>query len=155
MFSIPVVPLSTNPDDVLDTISGLYNSVWKFNVGQGWAIYEPGRVSDLNEILACEGYWIKMDQAGTLIVEGTDPGVTEIFLKGNEWNLVGYCSREERNVEHAVSSIANYINSVWHFVPGVGWLIYQPGGVSDLQVMRPGEAFWIKANVDCYWNFNQ
>lgn len=155
MFSIPVQTLSTDPSQVLSTIANAYDSVWAFNPGSGWLIYKPGSPSNLQEIKPCEGYWIKMDTPGLLTVEGTDPDITEIFLEGGQWNLVGYCSRQLMSVADAVSSITSSIDSVWQFKPDQGWLIYTPGSPSNLEFLNPGDAVWIKADVDCLWDVNQ
>lgn len=154
LMSIPLQPPDTAPGAVLASVDGEFNSVWAFDPDTYWSVYAPGVPSDLGTVEPGRGYWIKMDQPGVLIVHGIDPDQTDVFLKGGEWNLVGYNSRETKRAEDCMSSVENFINSVWEYNPGIGWLIYAPGQASDLEFMRPGRGYWIKAYVNCVWDVN-
>ena len=133
----------------------MYNSVWGHDPDKGWSVYVPEGVSDLDKLELGKGYWIKMDQPGTLIIDGIDPPTIWVPLEGEAWNLVGYSCRECRSVEECISGIAYSINSVWEYYTVSGWSIYAPGGPSDLEFMKPGYGYWIEANENCLWNVNQ
>jgi hypothetical protein len=147
--------VNTDPGEVLSSIYGSYDSVWAYDPGTGWSIYIPGGISDLEEMVVGKGYWIKMEQAGTMIVPGNVPDGTEISLIGGAWNLVGYSSMEQKKAEDCMSGVADHINSVWEYHPGTGWKIYTPGGISDLEYMKPGYGYWIKADINCIWDVNE
>lgn len=51
-------------------------------------------------------------------------------------------------------SVAGSINSVWEYEPVTGWSIYIPNGVNNLELMKPGCGYWIKAYQDCVWDIN-
>jgi hypothetical protein len=144
----------TDPDTVLSSIAGLYNSVWAYDPYAGWSVYAPAIPSDLLEMRHGKGYWVKMDHSGTLKLAGTQPGSTAIPLWGGKWKLVGYSSLITRKAEDCMSSVADSINSVWECDPTTGWAAYVPGGPSDLIFMRPGYGYWIEANEDCTWDIS-
>jgi len=159
LFSLPVQPLDTKPGVVLENLAGEYNSVWAYNRDTGgWDTYVPGRpVNSLDELVAGVGYWILMNVADTLEVEGLMPD-TAILLKP-EWNLVGYNSLIPRLSEQCMASVADQINSVWAHNPGTGgWDTYVPGRpVNSLNEMGPGVGYWIKSDalVDIIWDIEE
>ena len=155
LISLPLYPPGIDPSTILFSINGKYNSVWAYDPDAGWSIYAPGAPSDLEEIVPCKGYWIKMDEPATLVVQGTVPESTAILLRGGKWNLVGYSSLIDRRAEDCMSSVADSINSVWEYNPTTGWAVYVPGGPSNLIFMRPGYGYWIKANEDCTWDISE
>jgi hypothetical protein len=95
-----------------------------------------------------------MDQPGVWVLQGTVPERTAIFLRGGVWNLMGYSSPEPRSVADCMHSVADSINSVWEYNPATGWSMYAPDGVSNLELMKPGRGYWIKADRDCLWDIN-
>lgn len=158
LISLPLEPTDTDPSVVLSSIDTKYNSVWAYDPDEGWSIYAPGAPSDLEEMIPGEGYWLKMEEPGTFTIQGTAPESTAIFLEGAAWNLVGYGSLESRNAGECMSSVANDINSVWEYGPHdavvKSWSIYALGAPSDLEVMKPGYGYWIKADQGCTWDIN-
>jgi hypothetical protein len=151
LISLPLKPPDTYPGAVLDTIDGKYKSVWAYDPDTGWSVYVPEAAGDLEEMVPDRGYWIKMDQPGVLILQGTDPGETRIRLQGGKWNLVGYSSRKARSPEDRMSGVASATESVWECDLGMGWSMYSPDGYSDLQLMKPARGYWIRADQDCVW----
>ncbi len=151
LISLPLRPPDPYPGAVLATIDGRYNSVWAYDPETGWSVYTPEAAGDLEEMEPDRGYWINMDQTGVLILQGADPGETRISLQEGKWDLVGYTSRKARSPEDCMSSVANAIESVWEYIPGMGWYTYSPGGYSDLQLMKPARGYWIKAHQGCIW----
>jgi hypothetical protein len=155
LISLPLQPQpNTDPGSVLSYIDGDYDSVCTYDPETGWSIYAPGRMSDLDKMEAGKGYWIKMNKPGTLIIQGAAPEQTAIPLTGEAWNLVGYSSLEQSPPEDCMASVEDYINSVWEYSPVTSWSVYVPDGPGDLEVMRPGYGYWIKANQGCEWDVN-
>jgi hypothetical protein len=155
LISLPLQPPDPSPSAVLFPIDTKYNSVWAFDPDIGWTIYAPGMFGSLNEMTWDRGYWIKMNLPGELDIQGTEPGQTAIFLKGGRWNLVGYPSLQQKSVVECMSGVASNIDSVWEYnAQSKSWAVYIPGGSSDLQFMKPGCGYWIKANQGCWWDVN-
>lgn len=159
LISLPMQPSNTDPEVVLSSIAGQYNSVWAYDPDTGWSVYAPGAPSDLEEMIPGKGYWLKMEVSGTLTIQGTVLEQTGISLRGNAWNLVGYSFLESRNAEECMSTVASYINSVWEYGPHdavvKSWSIYAPKARSDLEVMKPGYGYWVKADQNCEWYVNK
>ena len=154
-ISLPLKPLDTSPGAVLLSIQQQYNSVWAYDPIGGWSVYAPGATSDLEEMIHGKGYWIKMNQPGTLTARGTPPEHTEISLRGNAWNMVGYSSLDTRSAQDCMSQVEDDINSVWEYnAEHKIWSIYAPGGPSDLELMKPGYGYWIRADQGCLWDVN-
>ena len=154
LISIPVKPIDTHPRAVLSSIDGKYSSVWAYDPAAGWSVYAPGLTSNLQTMEPGVGYWIKMEQEGTLDVEGDDPEQTAITLIGGSWNLVGYCSQDTRYAEDCMEHVADAINSVWGYAPDTGWSVYTSGSPGDLVIMKPWYGYWIKADQTCTWDVN-
>jgi hypothetical protein len=154
LISIPVKPIDTHPSSVLSSIEGKYSSVWAYAPDTGWSVYAPGLPGGLQSMEPGRGYWIKMEEEGTLDVEGNDPEQTDITLIGGVWNLVGYSSQDPRYAEECMEHVAYAINSVWGYDSDTGWSVYEPGSPGDLIEMKPWRGYWIKADQTCTWDVN-
>jgi len=156
LISFPVQLLNTAPAVVLQPIAGKYNGVWAYDPDTGgWKIFDPLQtINDLNELQAGIGYWILMDEADTLDVEGILADTTTQLIIG--WNLVGYNSIISRLAEQCLSTIKDDINGVWAYNPAGGWWIYDPQQQqNDLEYMNPGVGYWILSNSDIEWDIGQ
>jgi len=91
LMSLPKQPSDTAIESVLGGISGKYTSVWAF-MNNTWKVFDPANpgFSDLPEMEAGWGYWIKMNEAADLGISGTTPSKSIELVNG--WNLVGYNS---------------------------------------------------------------
>jgi hypothetical protein len=155
LISLPLQPPDPSPSAVLLPIDTKYNSVWAYDPLAGWSIYAPGMFGSLSEMTWDRGYWIKMNLPGELPFQGTEPAQTDIFLRGGKWNLVGYPRQDQRSVVECMSGVVSNIDSVWEYNAQIkSWAVYIPGGPSDLQFMKPGYGYWIKANQGCWWDVN-
>jgi len=153
LVSFPVQPTDPAPAAVMSPVSEKCDSVWSYDWESGWSIYIPGAPTAL-EMIAGPGYWIRMNEACNLTISGIEPQSTEIFLKGGEWNLVGYMSQESKGTEDCMLSVGNFIDSVWDYDWEDGWSIYIPGIPSVVENMKPGDGYWIRADEDCVWDIN-
>ncbi|MBD3183368.1 T9SS type A sorting domain-containing protein [Candidatus Poribacteria bacterium] len=157
LISLPLMPSDTSPDVVLDSIDGKYRSIWAYDPVAGWTIHFPEGLSNMTEIIPGRGYYIDMAEPGMLKMDGTSLENTNIFLKGNEWNMVGYSSTEAKSAAECMNSVVDEIDSVWKFNINAGWLIYipySPEWVNSLTCMGPGYGYWIWAKEDCEWDLN-
>ena len=99
LISLPIQPAeSIAIADVLSSIDGNYNSVWRYKSepdpqNSTWLWYLPDFIigSNLDEMEAGIGYWLEVTASDSLEVKGLPPGtVIHLF---DEWNLVGCNSR--------------------------------------------------------------
>lgn len=75
LISLPLIPDSTNIEDVLAgimaNISTVYG-VWAYDAEtQTWSSYVPYLGGDLNTMTDGKGYWIYMTNPCTLTIEGS------------------------------------------------------------------------------------
>ncbi len=155
LISFFLKPLDSNPAKVLLSIAEEYNSMWSFDPDTGWSMYAPqvpDDVEKITEVKSCKGYWLNMKQPANLIVMGTPPEAKAISLKKDDWNMVGYCCRESKEVEQCIATIKDYIEIIWGYKPDKGWSSY-PEQFKNLEIMEPGCAYWIKTSQDCIWDF--
>jgi len=149
LISLPLEPEDIAVANVLSGISEKYAIVWGFDPAAGWKKYQPGKPSDLQELMPGRGYWIKMREAQSLSMVGNLPSKSVLLSSG--WNLVGFNSRESMDVTAALAGISEKCLIVWGFDPAAGWKKYQPGKPSDLQTFEAGNGYWIKVTEQVSW----
>ena len=154
LISLNQQPADTSIDSVLAPIADRYDSVWAYENGI-WVLYDPDNpgFSDLTEMSAGKGYWIKMKIAANFSVLGSEPGKSVSL--SSQWNLVGYNSTTPLLVADALASIDGKYLSVWAYTGPIDdpWRVYDPAnpGFSDLTTMEPGYGYWINATEACTW----
>ena len=152
LISLSKQPANTNIETVLSSIVDKYESVWAYVNGQ-WKSYDPAQpnFSDLTVMETGIGYWIKMKEAGEIVVSGSNAPASISLSDG--WNLVGFNGSEVKDMVTALASIAGKFISVWAYVNGQ-WKSYDPDqpNFSDLNNVTPGVGYWIKTNAACVWS---
>jgi hypothetical protein len=111
LVSVPVNPTGSDVASVLSPIDGKYAAVYAYD-GSNYETYIPGGSSNtLNRIEAGRGYWLYMNEAATLTVEGS-PAPRSVPLKTG-WNLVGYNSTQAMAIGEALASIEGKYSAVY------------------------------------------
>ena len=91
--------------------------------------------------LAGEGYWIRMNAAGTLTVAGKElplpPLTPPSYNLVTGWNLIGFKSTEAREAGDYLAAMAGKWTRVYSFANGM-YSVVQSG-----TMMQPGAGFWI------------
>ena len=153
LISLQNKPDQTAIDQVLNPISGKYTIVWGYE-NAGFRMYDPNvpELSDLSSIEFGKGYWVLIDQATSFLSIGEAAQNQPIGLI-NGWNLVGYNSNQNILPSDAFASIAGRYLSVWKYLEGEKWEVYDPNNpnISDLATMVPGYGYWINAIMDTTW----
>ena len=153
LLSLCRQPVDADIASVLSPISSKYESVWSF-IDNDWKAYEPANpgFNDLTHIETGMGYWANITQSTTLstCISASAPSSSIDLLSG--WNLVGYNASSPESISDAMSSIESKFVSLRAFIGGV-WRVYDPAypALSDLTLMEPGYAYWIKASEACTW----
>ncbi len=123
------IPLILDDNSVASVFTGLsysklfyYDSAWKVPT----------------EIDNTKGYWIKMNNAATLTVEGLPPESTPPSLNTG-WNLIGHHLLEEIDI---IGDI--FENDTIYTYDGT-WSSYIPGRTfNSLTTFEPGYGYWVK-----------
>lgn len=155
LLSLPEVPNSTAPADVLASIDGSYDRVYTYDgcdVADPWKFYDPTNpgASDLTTLDETMGFWLEMNSADTFTIDGTQPVMTDVPLCVG-WNLIGYPLGLTLPVAGALSSIAGKYTRVFAWEPADGadpWAVNDvvvPEYANDLTIMEPGKGYWIYA----------
>ena len=152
LISLNLEPKDSSSRAIMTTVSDKVVSIYSFE-NNTWKIYDPQRpgISNLTNLRAGIGYYVKMKDAGMLSVSGSQASKSVSLTKG--WNLVGYNAKNSQPINQALSSIAGKFSSVWTFEDG-RWEFYSPFniGFNDLTLMEPGGGYWIYAVEACTWN---
>ena len=124
-----------------------------------WKKYDPGvaygnTLESLDETL---GFWIKLNNAGTLTVSGSAPGISSLPLQAG-WNLVGYPARTNLALPDALSlhGVGTDFSLVYAYHAsdtGDPWKLYDLSAAfgNDLTVLAPGWAYWVNLGGAHTW----
>jgi subtilase family serine protease len=175
LVSLPLKPIDNTTAVVFNpTIIGDYKLIawdpgiyWNpgiINDWDKWNTYDVRKPDFLNPpnlktIDTKHGYWMQVGSNVTVNIQGSIQEITEYWVKGPGWNLIGYPSVGYYDPDYTFNNVSNEINAVWTFDPDIGkWLYYKPNDPSsNLTHMRPGRGYWvdIKSGVgDSHWFFD-
>ncbi len=168
LVSLNIQPTNTTVESVLASIDGSYDLVYGWDASGAssesgnWLIYDPANTTGTNTLTALTrsmGFWIKMNQADTLEINGEYNATTAINLStsASGWNLVGFPS--STSVDPAVSfdgiTALSLIFEYDASTPANPWKVYDPSApafVSDLDLMRPDFGYWVFVTDTATWN---
>ena len=156
LISLCKTPGNTSPEAIfsaanlsctLEMLTGFHNQEGQF--------YDPNGqpfLNTLTEIIAGEGYWTKVAEAGTLTIEGISfPEDFTIDLVPG-WNLMGYWPQETQTPEDTFTDLITA--GILQMVSGYeqGGLFFDPNGFPPLNTLteiKTGFGYWIKVNGNC------
>jgi hypothetical protein len=150
LISLPLQPPNDEPSAVLSSINTRYNSVWTYDPDTGWSMFAPDGPGDLEKMERGKGYWIEMNQPGTLAIQSTYSEPAYISLTGGEWNLIGYNSLITKQVKDFIWFPFCWICLYTYDSEGETWLGYidAPGFLNTLEFVKPGKGYWAFAARD-------
>ncbi|MDD4984779.1 MAG: hypothetical protein PHQ43_03160, partial [Dehalococcoidales bacterium] len=148
LISLPLMPSSVDPEEILEGLDGASATIiWgNYDPATGsWESYAPAaEENSLTTMRDGRGYWVRTDGDATLTVTGRElplpPGVPPAYNVVPGWNLIGFKSLDSRLAEDYLEAIA-----------GKYTLIYGFDGENHLYVlviasdddMSPGAGYWI------------
>jgi len=158
--------------DVFTSINGLYDVVRSFD-SKGLHTFDPASPgeSNLKYVAGGYGYWIKMNTAGNLEINGVRALASDTLNLRSGWNLVGYwhadiqyTGAEPLDVQFpshatqktAVANIGDVVSAISENCLVIrsydihGAHTYDPllGGFNDLEYLGPGYGMWIKMSAE-------
>ena len=153
LFSIGLDVEDKSLSSVLQSIEGLYESVWTSGSWKQYFPDDPNFPGGLDAIMPEEGYWIDMKVGNTtLTITSGRLANTTISLKQG-WNLVGYNHPEEINVEDAQLFTPGDNTAIYTYEEGV-WKKYHagdPSSLNDLDQFKPGKGYYIYVTTARPW----
>jgi len=145
--------VDTESDDIEDLIADIKDDVDVILGFEAGALtYDPdpdmSQFNTLSELDHYHGYWFRMINPATFCVEGNKVAASTPIALEMGWNLASYLPDEEDEIEHALSSIMDYLLVVLGY--DNGGQSYQPDlrDYSTLDTLRPGFGYWIKVTTD-------
>ncbi len=148
LISFSSVPRDSSIRDILASIDGRYSMVKGFDMEWGGAgTYVDSLAgqgfNDLHSMDALHGYWIFMNEAATLTIDGDNiPEATPILLDQG-WNLISYLPERSLEPEAVLGSVSGLYTTLNGF-DAAGAHTYVPGSqFSDLKQMVNGFGYWI------------
>jgi hypothetical protein len=142
LISLPLIPDDTNIETVLAGVSSNVATVWHYDAGTAtWSSWAPVWGGDLLTMEDGKGYWIQMNAADTLIVEGVElplpPEVPPTYPVFEGWNLIGFKSCTPRTASDYLAAIVGKWTVMYD---GQGQRVW----LGDY--MEPGCGYWLAAN---------
>ena len=162
----------TNINDLFSSIDGQYDLIRGFDA-EGAKTYDsdiPENLNSLDYLAGGYGYWIKMNQPGTLSLIGDAPNATDGLQLHTGWNLIGHWGGDVKEVALSEGTstyvaetligdaLATIIDSI-ELVRGFdeeGAKTYDPAipeNLNTLHTLNPGQGYWIKLNQDAVLNY--
>lgn len=146
LISIGVVPADASVESVLASIDGLFDIVETMDADAVSCWPDPcpggGRLDSMDPY---HGYWVSMQETGTLSLSGATVEPTTPLALGVGWNAVGFLGDESMPVESALSSIQGQYAAVLGFDDqAVSFYPDLPPGINTLTHLRPGHGYLIK-----------
>jgi hypothetical protein len=149
LVSLPLCPSGLTSKSVADVLAGLSCTpatcvaiVWGYDTPTStWKYYIPGGTSNtLQTWEVCKGYWIQMNQAATLTVNGSScpppPSslITCTLYPG--WNLIGFKSCSNLASTTYLGGCAASVTYMCGYAGG--WNC----GAPTLMTLEPGKGYW-------------
>ena len=155
LISLDLIPTPATPEAVfaplisasnLQMVTGFQNQMGKF--------FDPTGLPFLNtltQIVAGEGYWVKVTTETSLSVTGTTISPTFAINLKTGWNLICYWPAEAITPEAAFASLIN--TGKLQMITGYeqGGKFYDPNGLPFLNTLteiKNGFGYWVKLNAD-------
>ncbi len=143
--------VSWSVDTPCDSISCLIDDIVDHlllitSYDQGALTYDPAYppFSTLNAMDHLHGYWLRMSQADTLVLDGTPVSPTTPIQLHAGWNLVSYLPATPESTHAALTTVLADVDGVFAFDHG-GFSFYPDlQSYSTAQVMEPLKGYWIK-----------
>lgn len=145
-ISIPVQPADTVIETLLGDVLSSVIIVWGYdNENKVWQKYMPGGTN--NSLVGIEpgrGYWIKMNNTGSLSVTGSEASHVVHLYEG--WNLIGYAGTNGADISTELSEISGKWDIVWNYNRGMWKFRSDTLGLPlpPLTALTRGKAYWIK-----------
>jgi hypothetical protein len=157
LVSIPFIQIDTNLGGVLNSIDGLYDTVWLYNISDSsnrWKLNntsKPLNMNDLDNIDHKMGFWIYVTEpgGGLLQCSGIIPTENQSITLKPGWNLVGYPSLSNRTRDIALNNLnfTTDLDTIWTYnASGQKW-----EKIGEFDNFEIGRGYWVHAKTEFVW----
>lgn len=160
LVSFPVIPPDTSVSEVLASVWDSMSKVYSYEASDPmnpWRVYDknlPPGANTLTDLDNTIGFWLYVDTAGVLVVNGERPGATELQLFEGA-NLISYPCMDARDVTYVLAPISGKYTKVYCYDssdPLNPWRVYDtslPPGANTLTEFEPGRGYWLYVTENC------
>lgn len=156
-WNLVSVQVGTTPWTIADIEAAIdadnvLNAVWGYDAATGtWKTCQPMRAgfpNDLSEIRQGSGYWVKVNEACVLTLDG-EPWEGTVELRPG-WNLVGFPGLGASNLASFFGNALANVQQVWGFEGGaspkfIGYDMSAVPQTKDLSMLECGKGYWVYA----------
>lgn len=117
-----------------------------------WYVYDkfnPAN-SSLKELSEANGFWVKETNNQTILINNETATSVSFELK-NGWNLIGYPSMEEKDVNILFQNVMNDIETI--YIYNKGFISFNPEKPSNFKI-KTGMGIFVRVNKDSSWYFD-
>jgi len=152
LITLPVIPQDTSIESVLSSIISNVQDVWEFDpsdTNDPWKRYRPGLedYSDLTQMTAGNGYWIKVSSNTTLQITGEPISANTLIYLKQGWNIIGWPYQNSEEIITALSGLVFGVdyNQVSRFnsTTGAQENFLNQSGSDDFSNFNPNQAYYI------------
>ncbi len=146
LISLPKI----NNNDI-DEIVNIFNNFEKIITlkNNKWYIYDKSTNSNLNELSEEHGFWIKMNENQSILIEEAAQQTSFELTKG--WNLIGYPSIKENSIEQLFQDVIDDVELI--YVYNNEFKSFNPENPSNI-IIKPGTGIFIKIKDNTEWYFD-
>ncbi len=160
LVSFPVIPPDTSVPEVLASVWDNVSKVYVYDASDDmdpWKYHIKGLPPEANTLADLDntmGFWLYMDTADVLVVDGQHPGTTELQLYEGA-NLIAYPSVVTRTLASVLAPIDGKWTGVYRYDasnPADPWRYHiagLPPEANTLHQFEPGNGYWLYASEDC------
>jgi enterochelin esterase-like enzyme len=148
------LPLSPKDRKIATLLGASFNSlqvVYSYNTSsEKYLSFTPNERSDFTTFEMGNGYWVYMDKAARVTIEGDEINPAVAIKRG--WNLVGVNSPGGFPVDAALKSIEGKFSIVYSYTSSNGgYKSYIPGDEAEFDELLPGAGYWLYATENTSW----
>ena len=152
LMSLPLIPDDTAIATVLAGIITDVEIVWYYDAeAPGWLRYAPGAPGNtLATMEDGKAYWIDMDAAATLLVDGIElpvaPNLPPAYDVKNGWNMVGFKSTANMAANVYLNAMDGKYTRIYGYNAGTGAFFAISSPFTGNMV--PGLGYWVSFTDD-------
>jgi len=153
LISFHVTPYPSDTASVLGALGSNLVVAQGYD-GSGQSYYPGGAQNTLTTMDALHGYWLKVDSADTLTVQGDVVYSTTAIPLNSGWNLIGYLPASSTGLAEALSSLGSTYSAILGFNQGAtSYYRAMPSNMNTLTSLEPKRGYWLNVATSgslCY-----
>jgi len=151
LVSLPLIPTDSSIEIVLGDADAVTEVVWSYDAeATEWYMYNSSapEASDLSTMVDGKGYWIKTNEATTLVIDGIEeplpPQTPPSYAVVEGWNLIGFKETYDMEASAYLLGIEGKYVQMYTYEDGAF------RHIDPADVMTPGRGYWLAVTGEGY-----